>query len=340
MTEDRILDGQVQPEDEELSLRPKLLKEYIGQEKVKENLRVFLEAARRRKEPLDHVLLFGPPGLGKTTLAHVIANEMDTGIRITSGPVLEKAGDLAAILTNLQPGEVLFVDEIHRLPATVEEVLYPAMEDFRLDLVVGQGPAARTVRIEIPKFTLIGATTRAGLLTPPLRARFGIVHRLEFYDEASIEVIVRRSSDILGIRTEKEGAREIARRSRGTPRVANRLLRRVRDFAEVDGDKVVTKEAAERALLRLEVDEHGLEEMDRRILRTMIDRFRGGPVGLSALASSLGEDRGTLEDLYEPFLIQAGVLQRTPRGRVATRKAYELLGLPGGLVPGALFEGN
>ncbi|HEX2061155.1 MAG TPA: Holliday junction branch migration DNA helicase RuvB [Thermoanaerobaculia bacterium] len=312
----------------ELSLRPKLLREYIGQHKVKANLEISLEAARKRGEALDHVLLFGPPGLGKTTLANIVANEMNASLRTTSGPALEKQGDLVAIVTNLEAGDVLFIDEIHRLPPIVEEVLYSAMEDFHVDVVIGQGPAARTLKVELPRFTLVGATTRAGLLTAPLRARFGIVHRLDFYDVDSLTIIVRRSADILGIPIEKDAAVEIARRSRGTPRIANRLLRRVRDFAEVRHEGNVDKSIAREALGMLEVDEYGLDEIDRKLLTTIIERFGGGPVGVNALSSSVGEDRGTIEDLYEPYLIQIGFLQRTPRGRVVSRTAYEHLGYP------------
>ena len=338
--EKRLLDGTRRDDDlsVEASLRPRTLDEYIGQERIVSKMKVFLQAARERRECLDHVLLFGPPGLGKTTLAHIIAAEMETSIRSTSGPVLERAGDLAAVLTNLEPGEVLFIDEIHRLGPTVEEILYPALEDFELDLVIGQGPSARTMKIDLPPFTLVGATTRAGLITAPLRARFGIVHRLDFYQPEDLAEIIQRSGRLLEIGVGRGGAEEIAARSRGTPRIANRLLRRVRDYAQVHGDGAIDRKAARRALELLEVDELGFDEVDRKILFTLIDQYRGGPAGIQAIAAAVGEDRGTLEDLYEPFLIQEGFLQRTPRGRVATRRAYDHLGIqPPAGASGSLF---
>ena len=339
--DERLLSGvhQVSEDEPEVSLRPQLLSEFVGQPKLKETLGVFVEAARRRREPLDHVLLFGPPGLGKTTLAHIVAREMGAHIRVTAGPVLEKAGDLAAILTGLAPGDVLFIDEIHRVPPAVEEILYPAMEDGKLDLVIGTGPGARTVELKLAPFTLVGATTRAGLLSQPFAARFGITHRLDYYDLDALRRIVVRSARILGCPIEPEGAEELARRSRGTPRIANRLLRRVRDYVEVAGESAITPQGARSALDRLEVDHHGLDDLDRRILLVIIERFGGGPVGLSALAHSLGEDKGTLEDLYEPFLLQSGFLTRTPKGRVATALSYRHLGLTprGGAAP--LFGG-
>ncbi len=330
MSDERLMSGSQGPEELALeqTLRPRTLDEYVGQARMKSNLKVFLEAARQREEPLDHVLVYGPPGLGKTTLAHVIASEMKAPIRVTSGPSIEKIGDMAAILTNLQDGDVLFVDEIHRLGSALEEILYPAMEDRMLDLVIGTGPAARTVRLELPRFTLIGATTRYGLLSPPLRDRFGIVHHLAYYDEDELATIARRSAGILEIHLEMEGALEIARRSRGTPRIANRLLRRVRDFVQVEGGTSVDGPSAASALERLQVDRFGLDEVDRRLLGTIVEKFDGGPVGLATLSAAIGEDRGTLEEIYEPYLMQIGFLDRTPRGRCATRRAREHLGHP------------
>ncbi len=331
MAAERVLSGAGEEEERglEQTLRPRDLSEYVGQERIVENLKVFIRAARKRGEPLDHALFFGPPGLGKTTLAHILAKEMGAPLRTTAGPVLERAGDLAAILTNLQPGEVLFVDEIHRLGAAVEEVLYPALEDYKLDLVIGQGPAARTVKIDLPRFTLVGATTRAGLISAPLRARFGIVHRLDFYPPAELARILHRSAELLNVEAAPEGLAEIARRSRGTPRIANRLLRRVRDFAQVEeSPRGVDLELAKKALALLEVDTFGFDELDRRFLSVLIEVYQGGPAGIQAIAAAVGEDRGTLEDLYEPYLLQEGFLQRTPRGRIATRRAYEHLGYP------------
>ena len=306
----------------ETSLRPRTLSEYVGQEKAKNNLQIFIDAAKGRNEALDHVLLYGPPGLGKTTLSNIIAAELGVNIKSTSGPVIERAGDLAAILTNLESRDVLFIDEIHRLPHIVEEILYPAMEDFQLDIIIGQGPSARTVKLDLPKFTLVGATTRAGLLSSPLRDRFGVISRLEFYTDAELAIIVTRSARILDIRIDPDGSQELARRSRGTPRIANRLLRRTRDFAQVKADGVITLNVAQDALKLLEIDEIGLDQMDRIILLTIIDKFNGGPVGLDTLAAAICEESDTIEDVYEPFLIQQGFLNRTPRGRMATRSAY------------------
>src|SRR5688572_16452258 len=340
MTEERIIAADSTREDEavEASIRPQRLDDYLGQQPVRDQLSIYIEAAKQRGEAMDHVLVFGPPGLGKTTLSHVIANELGVSLRVTSGPVIEKAGDLAALLTNLQPHDVLFIDEIHRLSPVVEEVLYPAMEDFQLDIMIGEGPAARSIKIDLPPFTLIGATTRAGLLTAPLRDRFGIVHRLEFYTPEELTRIVRRSAAILGIDCTADGAAEIARRSRGTPRIANRLLRRVRDYAQVKATGVITRQVADAAMKMLKVDPEGFDDLDRRLLNTIIESFDGGPVGVESLAAALSEERGTLEDVIEPYLIQQGYLIRTARGRMATPKAYRHIGLRPKASNGGLFE--
>lgn len=331
MEDNKIISPELEDVEEERlenSLRPKTLSEYIGQDKVKENMKVYIEAAKKRGEPLDHVLLYGPPGLGKTTLSNIISNEMNSNIKITSGPAIEKPGDLAALLTNLSEFDVLFIDEIHRLNKSVEEILYPALEDYTLDIIIGKGPSARSIRLDLPKFTLIGATTKAGSLTTPLRDRFGIVSRLELYSPDQLELIVKRSASILGVNLEEKAAIEIASRSRGTPRIANRILKRVRDYASVLGDGNITLEIAKIALHKLEIDELGLDEVDRKMLETIITKYRGGPVGVETLAATIGEEVETIEDVYEPFLMQLGFLARTPRGRMAMPDAYRHLGLP------------
>ncbi len=330
MEDIRSVSGSFLNEDSEIeySLRPRNLSEYVGQDKVKDNLSVFISAAKQRGDSLDHVLLYGPPGLGKTTLAGIIANELNVNIRITSGPAIEKPGDLAAILTNLQPGDVLFIDEIHRMSRSVEEVLYPAMEDYALDIIIGKGPSARSIRLDLQPFTLIGATTRAGSLSSPLRDRFGMIMRLELYSTEELLQIVKRSANILGVGIEEKGALEIATRSRGTPRIANRLIKRVRDFAQIRGDGTITDKIADMALSMLEIDKLGLDGVDRRMLLSIINHFGGGPVGLDTLAATIGEDANTIEDVYEPYLMQLGFLNRTPRGRMATKSAYDHLGIP------------
>jgi holliday junction DNA helicase RuvB len=327
---DRLISTEEQPSEEAVdrAIRPLSLDEYIGQESVCSQMRVFIEAAKKRQEALDHVLIFGPPGLGKTTLANIISHELGVSMRQTSGPVLERAGDVAALLTNLQENDVLFIDEIHRLSSVIEEILYPAMEDYKLDIMIGEGPSARSIKLELPPFTLVGATTRAGALTSPLRDRFGIVQRLEFYSVEALTSIVKRSADLQHVATEPEGVFEIARRARGTPRIANRLLRRVRDYAEVTGDGVITEEIARFALEKLQVDDQGLDMMDKKLLIAMIKRFDGGPVGLDSMAAAIGEEKGTIEDVIEPYLIQQGFLMRTPRGRIATGMAYQHFGMP------------
>ncbi len=329
MMDERMVTGELQSEDStvELSLRPVNLNQYIGQQKVKENLSIFIQAARMREEPLDHVLLYGPPGLGKTTLAAIIANEMGVQFRSTSGPAIERAGDLAAILSSLEPGDVLFIDEVHRLPRSVEEILYPAMEDFFLDIVIGTGPSARSVRIDLPPFTLVGATTRAGLLSAPLRDRFGVLSRLEFYETIDLCAIVERTADIFNTTISKDAAAEIARRSRGTPRIANRLLKRIRDISQVKGESEISFETTNRALEMLQVDKAGLDHIDHKLLKSIIEGFQGGPVGLDTIAATIGEESQTIEDVYEPYLLQIGFLQRTPRGRKVTHKVYEHLGI-------------
>lgn len=328
MSEEREMNYNVTPQESlfEENLRPNTFDEYTGQEKIKKNLAITISAAKMRKEPLDHVLFYGPPGLGKTTLAHIIAAEMGANLKSTSGPVIEKSGDLAALLTNLEEGDVLFIDEIHRLPKQIEEILYPAMEDYQLDIIIGQGPSARSIKLDLPPFTLVGATTRAGSLTSPLRDRFGVVHRLDFYTAEELEVILHRSARILEVGMTEEGCQEIARRSRGTPRIANRLLRRVRDYAQVKGDGIINPEIADKALALMEVDHAGLDKMDHKLLLTMIEQFNGGPVGVESLAASIHEERETIEDIYEPYLLQQGFLHRTPRGRVATATAFEHFG--------------
>ncbi len=324
----RIVSGYSRQDDiaADISLRPKFLEDYIGQNSVKEKIKIYIEAAKKRGEPLDHVLLYGPPGLGKTTLSYIIANEMGVNIRVTTGPAIARQGDLAALLTNLSDGDILFIDEIHRLNARVEEILYPAMEDYALDIILGKGPSARSLRIDLPRFTLIGATTRAGMLTSPLRDRFGIINRLEMYDPDDLATIVKRSASILDIELDESGAYEIARRSRGTPRIANRLLRRVRDFAQIKAEGVITKEVADSALKMLEIDEQGFDNIDANILTTIIEKFNGGPVGLDTISAATGEEVGTIEDVYEPYLIRNGFIMRTPRGRIATPAAYKHFG--------------